>query len=48
VGHGVVGEIAVLFLREAVSWEGERDILAFGAAIALMVAALTFFLSKKQ
>jgi uncharacterized membrane protein YqhA len=44
----VIAVLAVLFLREAVSWEGERDILAFGAALALMIAALTFFLRKKQ
>jgi hypothetical protein len=39
---------SVLFLREAVSWEGDRDILAFGAALALVVAFLTFFLRKMQ
>jgi uncharacterized membrane protein YqhA len=44
----VIAVLAVLFLREAVSWEGDRDILAFGAALALVVASLTFFLRKKQ
>ncbi len=44
----VIAVLAVLFLREAVSWEGTRDILAFGTAIALVVASLTFFLRKKK
>jgi uncharacterized membrane protein YqhA len=43
----VIAVLAVLFLREAVAWEGDRDILAFGAALALMIAALTFYLAKK-
>jgi uncharacterized membrane protein YqhA len=44
----VIAVLAVLFLREAVSWEGGHDILAFGAALALVIASLTFFLRKKQ
>ncbi len=44
----VIAVLAVLFLRETVSWDGSRDILAFGAALALVVAALTFFLKKKE
>jgi len=43
----VIAVLAVLFLHEAVAWDGGRDILAFGAALALMVAALTLFLTKK-
>lgn len=39
--------LAVLFLREAVGWDGERDILGFGAALALIIAALSFYLAKK-
>jgi hypothetical protein len=30
-----------------VAWDGSRDLLAFGAALALVVASLTFFLAKK-
>jgi uncharacterized membrane protein YqhA len=41
----VVAVLAVLFLREAVAWEPGRDVPAFGAALALVVAALTFYLS---
>jgi hypothetical protein len=39
--------LAVLLLREAVAWEVGRDFLEFGAALALVVGALTFFLSRK-
>lgn len=43
----VIAVLAVLFLRQAVSWEGGTDILALGAALALVIASLTFFLAKK-
>ena len=43
----VIAVLAVLFLREAVAWDGGRDLLPFGAALALVVAALTFFLMRK-
>ena len=39
--------IAVLFLAEAVRWDGRTELLGFGGAIALVVAALTFFLNTK-
>ncbi|EEA04559.1 conserved hypothetical protein [Burkholderia sp. H160] len=42
----VIAVLAVLFLREAVAWDGVRDIAAFGGALALVVAALAFFLMK--
>jgi len=43
----VIAVLAVLFLREAVARAGEADLLGLGAALALMIAALTFFLAKK-
>ena len=43
----VIAVLAVLFLREAVAWDGGRETLPFGAALALVVAALTFFLMRK-
>lgn len=43
----VIAVLAVLFLRQAVAWEGGTDILALGAALALVIASLTFFLAKK-
>lgn len=44
----VIAVLAVLFLREAVAWDGGRDILAFGAALAVVIAALTFYLASDQ
>ena len=41
----VIAVLAVLFLREAVIWDGSRSLPAFGAALALVIAALTFFLT---
>lgn len=41
----VIAVLAVPFLREAVAWDGDRDLLAFGAALAVVIAALTFFLT---
>jgi uncharacterized membrane protein YqhA len=42
----IIAVLAVLFLREAVVWEPGRDLPAFGAALALVVAALAFFLAQ--
>jgi uncharacterized membrane protein YqhA len=44
----VIAVLAVLFLREAVAWDGERDLLKFGAVLGLVIAALTFFLFLKK
>lgn len=48
IGIAVLAVLAVLFLREVVAWEGTSDIAAFGAGLALVVAALTFFLMKNN
>jgi uncharacterized membrane protein YqhA len=40
--------LGVLFLGQAVHWNGEDNLLPYGAATALMIAALTFFLSSKD
>src|SRR5262249_8768775 len=44
----VIAVLAVLFLREAVARAGEFDLLRFAAAVAIMIAALTFFLSTRM
>lgn len=44
----IIAVLAVLFLREAIAWSGGYDLLAFGAAIALVIAVLTFFLTKNN
>jgi uncharacterized membrane protein YqhA len=41
----VIVVLAVLFLGQVVAWDGERDLLRFGAGIALVIGALTYFLS---
>lgn len=43
----VVVVMGVLFLGQVVTWDGQRDLLGFGTAIALVIAALTWFLGKK-
>jgi uncharacterized membrane protein YqhA len=39
--------MAVLFLGQVVTWEGDRDLFRYGAGIALVIAALTWFVSQK-
>lgn len=41
----IVVLLGVTFLGEAVSWDGQSDILRLGAAIALVIAALSFVLT---
>jgi uncharacterized membrane protein YqhA len=43
----VIVVLAVLFLREAIARQSGYDLLAYGAALAIVIAALTFFLTKK-
>ena len=40
--------LGVLFLGQAVHWDGEANLLPYGAATALMIAALTYFLTSKD
>ena len=44
----VIVVMGVLFLGQVVTWDGQRDLLRYGAAIALVIAALTYFLSNKK
>ncbi len=39
----VIVVMAVLFLGQLVSWDGERDLLGYGVATGLVISALTFF-----
>lgn len=43
----VVVVLAVLFLGQVIGWDGERDLLGYGVAIAVVIAALTYFLGLK-
>ncbi|RNC71353.1 MAG: YqhA family protein [Desulfuromonadales bacterium] len=39
--------MGVLFLGQAMRWDGQPDLLGFGVSTALVIAALTWFLSLK-
>ena len=43
----IVVVLSVLFLSEVVKWNGATNIFPFGASIALVIAALTYFLSSQ-
>ncbi len=43
----LVVALAVLFLGQVVGWDGQRDLLGYGVAVALVIAALTYFLTSK-
>ncbi len=44
----VIVVLAVLFLGQVVAWNGERELLGLGVAIAVVVAALSYFLSVSK
>jgi uncharacterized membrane protein YqhA len=43
----VVVVLGVLFLGQVIAWDGQRDLLGYGAAIGLIIVALTYFLSQQ-
>ena len=43
----IVVVLSVLFLSEVVKWNGATNIFPLGAGIALVIAALTYFLSSQ-
>ena len=44
----IVVVMGVVFLGHVIKWHGETEIVYYGAAIAFMVAALTYFTSQKK
>ena len=44
----VVVVMAVLFLGQLISWDGQRDLLGVGGGIALVIAALAYFTSQNK
>jgi uncharacterized membrane protein YqhA len=42
----VVVVMAVLFLGHVVTWDGQRELVGFGVAVAAVIAALTWFLAS--
>ena len=43
----VIVVLAVVFLGQAVAWDGARDLMGLGVGIAAVIAALTWFISVK-
>ena len=43
----VIVVLGVVFLGQVITWDGQRDLLAFGAAVALVIGALAYFVSQK-
>lgn len=43
----IVTVLGVLFLEQVVAWDGTRNLLPFGIAVALVVAALSLFLGTR-
>lgn len=41
----VITVLGVVFLEHVISWDGQRDLLPFGAAVAAVILALTCFLA---
>lgn len=48
LASSVIAVLAVLFMREAVAWDGQRNLLQLGAAISLIIVSLTFYLIAKK
>ncbi|WP_129628548.1 YqhA family protein [Candidatus Oscillochloris fontis] len=44
----VIVVLGVLFLGQVIAWDGTRDLLNHGGAAALVIAALSYFLSLKK
>ena len=44
----LIAVLAVLFLREVVSWDGTRNLLELGAALTLIIGVLIFYLCRKS
>ena len=44
----IVVVMGVVFLGNVIKWHGEAEIVYYGAAIAFMVAALTYFTGQKK
>lgn len=44
----VIVVLGVVFLGQVITWDGQRDLLAFGAAVALVIGALAYFVSQKK
>ncbi len=43
----IIVVMGVVFLGQVVTWDGERNLLGYGGGIALVIAALTYFIGQK-
>lgn len=43
----VIVVLGVVFLGQVITWNGQQNLLVFGGAVALVIAALSYFLSLK-
>jgi uncharacterized membrane protein YqhA len=48
LASSVIAVLAVLSMREAVGWDGQRDLLQLAASVALIIVALTIYLVAKK
>lgn len=48
LASSVIAVLAVLFMREAVGWDGQRDLLQLGGSVAMIIVALTIYLVAKK
>lgn len=44
----IVVVLGVQFLAQVLGWNGQTDLLSFGAAVAVVVIALAFFIGQKK
>ena len=44
----VIVVMGVVFLGQVVTWDGQQDLLRYGGGVALVIAALTYFLSQRS
>lgn len=40
--------LAVLYLGHLITWDGQKDLLGLGVSIAVVIAALSYFLNQKK
>lgn len=44
----IIAVLSVLFMREAVAWDGQRNLLHLGGAISMVIIALTIYVVAKK
>lgn len=44
----IIAVLSVLFMREVVAWDGQRNLLHLGGSISMIIIALTIYLAAKK